>query len=493
MIVQSIILPNQICNTEEIFVRKNGNIRFADDQINMDADSKLKFDTYMNIFDADIWGRYTNVFQWKVNMELCGEGEIRLIRWCGENREILSRYDFQADEWTACSIRFRHNRTKSMYYLEADAVSEVKIKNITFEVDQKKDRNPNVPKLGLIICTYHREQALYRNLKTICDSEFFDSKSDLYGKLYVYIVDNASELPGMDQYHIRLYHNENTGGSGGFTRGIEEIRREQRKTEISNVIFMDDDVELLAETLYRLYALLSIADGEYYDSVVAGRMFRLDQREIQYTAAEIWNKGYIRHVGWNTDMSSTDHLLQMNDNDGAEYGGWWFCCFPMQFVMENDPVQFFIHCDDVEYGLRYGKKPIILNGIQVWHETYEKRQSPVMAYYDTRNPMIVNAMHGLFEKEDDYMNFWRNSMGRFHAKGDYLSEFMAIKAMKDFVTGVGKISEKSTCVKIPGVFVWNRGLRIFNAICWRIINIVLKTGFSGTIKKYNSYLNKEQG
>ena len=34
----------------------------------------------------------------------------------------------------------------------------------------------------------------------------------------------------------------------------------------------------------------------------------------------------------------------------ADYGGWWFCCFPYVFVQENDVLPFFIHCDDVEYG-----------------------------------------------------------------------------------------------------------------------------------------------
>lgn len=29
----------------------------------------------------------------------------------------------------------------------------------------------------------------------------------------------------------------------------------------------------------------------------------------------------------------------------------------------------------------------------MWHETYEYRQSPVIAYYDCRNSLIVNPMY----------------------------------------------------------------------------------------------------
>lgn len=484
MRVQSVVLPGDICEKEEIFVRKSGNIQFCDNQIKMAAGSGIKFDTYMNLFDADRWGRYTGMFWWRAMMELRGSGEIRLVRWNAGHREVVSRHTVHSDKWTEHSISFQHNETKSMYYLEADAKSGFGLKDIRFETDGQTDQRQNEVKLGLIICTYHRERELYQNLDTIYGSAFFDPADDLYGKLTVYVVDNASELPAPDRQYVKWYHNENTGGSGGFTRGIEEIRREKEETGISNVIFMDDDAKLLAETLYRLYALLSLADEAHSDSVVAGRMFRLDQKEIQYTAAEIWNRGDIRHVGWNLDMSLAEHLLRMNDNDGAEYGGWWFCCFPVQFVMENDPVQFFIHCDDVEYGLRSGKQPVILNGIQVWHETYEKRQSPVMAYYDTRNPMIVNAIHGLFGQEADYIGFWKKSISAYHVRGDYLSEFMAIKAMKDFVAGAGKLNRKSTCVKVPPECLRGRKLRVWNALCWRGLDLVLKKGLGRAVKKY---------
>ena len=92
-------------------------------------------------------------------------------------------------------------------------------------------------------------------------------------------------------------------------------------------------------------------------------------------------------------MTRPENLASLNDNEGAEYGGWWFACYPMEFVEKNRPLPFFLHCDDVEYGLRHGGTPIVLNGIQVWHETYEYRQSPVIAYYDTRNALIVNALY----------------------------------------------------------------------------------------------------
>ena len=104
----------------------------------------------------------------------------------------------------------------------------------------------------------------------------------------------------------------------------------------------------------------------------------------------------------------------MNENEGAEYGGWWFACYPMDFVEKNRPMPFFLHCDDVEYGLRHGGTPIILNGIQVWHETCEYRQSPVVAYYDTRNTLFVNEFLNDIFDYDDVLDKWKQKITEAH-------------------------------------------------------------------------------
>ena len=107
----------------------------------------------------------------------------------------------------------------------------------------------------------------------------------------------------------------------------------------------------------------------------------MDDPYIQYTAAEKWNRGMVSHVEFMRDVRGTAYTQGKVIYDAdADYGGWWFCCFPYVFVQENDVLPFFIHCDDVEYGLRCGKKPIIIEGVQVWHETYDKRMTPLMQY-----------------------------------------------------------------------------------------------------------------
>ena len=158
----------------------------------------------------------------------------------------------------------------------------------------------NEVKIALNICTYQREEYIYRNLSLLQSSYFFDwRKTEYYGKLHIFIVDNARQLKIREDDYTHLVYNKNTGGSGGFQRGIEEIRKQEGFT---HVIFMDDDVVFDINSFYLLFDFLIQVDEENRDRPVAGRMFCMDRPNIQYTAAEKWNGGNISHVEFLRDV-----------------------------------------------------------------------------------------------------------------------------------------------------------------------------------------------
>lgn len=326
--------------------------------------------------------------------------------------------------------------------------------------------------LAVNICTYHRLDEVRRNVQRLLESKFFDkSKTEFYGHLHIYVTDNGCELSVRDDEFVHIQHNRNTGGSGGFQKGLEWIR--ESEIPFTHVIFMDDDVEFDIETFYRLYLFLGHLRDEYADAPIAGRMFRKDKPYVQYTAAEIWNKGDIRHIGYHVDMRDVTNLTLVNDNDGAEYGGFWFCCYPMSFAKENDIMPFFLHCDDVEYGLRCGRPPIILNGIQVWHETYEYRQTPIMNYYDTRNPLFVNEKYGLLPTPDIMLATWKDKITEFHVKKDFESEYYTILGMHDFLKGIKWLEKVDSCKKHKRLQK-AKICRFKNSVLWRVAEWKLK-------------------
>lgn len=314
--------------------------------------------------------------------------------------------------------------------------------------------------LALNICTYKREEYLLGNLSMLRNSLFFtDEHSKYFGKMDIFITDNASELNVVSDEYVHFFHNPNTGGSGGFQRGIEEIRKSGKV--FTNVIFMDDDVKFELSSFYILYDFLCEVSEENAERPIAGRMLDIDNPNIQWTAAEKWNSGKIQHIEFLrniTDPSNPYTPGKVVYDVDADYGGFWFCCYPYSFVKNNDILPFFLHCDDVEYGLRCGKKPIIIEGVHIWHQTWEKKYSPLIMYYDLRNSLIVNQIYGLLPAKTELYKEWINRIDSLHSQKDYLSEYITIIAILDYMKGINEIFNNSLEQK-KNVSI-KRGIRI---------------------------------
>lgn len=338
----------------------------------------------------------------------------------------------------------------------------------------------NNVRIAINICTYKREQYLTKNVAKFLASEFFNEGSSFYGGLHIFIVDNASEISLNENEFVHLIYNKNNGGAGGFQRGLEEIRK--YNNEFTHVIFMDDDVDFDISAFYILYDFLRKADADSFDRPIAGRMLDIDNRNIQWTAAEKWNGGNIEHVQFLRDISDADGAFgeyvpgKVEFNCGAEYGGWWFCCYPMSFAKDNDVMPFFIHCDDVEYGLRCGKTPIIIDGVHIWHQTWEKKYSPSMVYYDVRNSHFVNEKYGYLSSGEEVLAAWKETITKFHLQEQWDYEYAAIKGMDDFLKGIKwlyKIDPAKNHKKVASI----KTNKLKNAIYWRLVEKKLRRRF----------------
>lgn len=475
MVLQNCFVPDEICGNPEIYYRSSGKLCTDHDTVLLEAGEELCADTYMNMLDIGAWEKYTTIRKFIFSCRLHGKGTISLVHREKDMEKKIKEVSYGDGicesgahlEALTLQIELPEEIRSGMIFFCLKAETETQLYRANFYTEDPPDR---MISLSLVICTYKRKESLEENLDHIRKDpelrKLFQEK-----RFIVRVVDNAKELSDSYGKGIRVYPNENTGGSGGFSRGMEESVKEKELYQTSHVILMDDDVKLQVESLHRLYALLSHIRPKYAQEPVAGRMFRLDRREIQYTAAEIWNGGDLRHIGWNHDMTLKENLPSMNNNEGAEYGGWWFACYPIEYVEKNRPLPFFLHCDDVEYGLRHGGTPIILNGIQVWHETYEYRQSPVTAYYDTRNTLIVNAMIGILPPKDIVLGEWKRKISEAHVQGDYLLERMLILGLMDAAKGKKYLYKCQKSKKYAQLYKRRKASKIGNAILWRSARI----------------------
>ncbi|MFR6291593.1 MAG: glycosyltransferase family 2 protein [Peptococcaceae bacterium] len=249
-------------------------------------------------------------------------------------------------------------------------------------------------KIAAVICTYKREDYVQRNLRHLRETVLAQPQAEIARHLEVFVVDNGQTLQRdeVESPGIRLFPNKNLGGSGGFTRGIIEALR--RREEFNHVLLMDDDILLESSVLVKTIRFLQIVRSEHQDLAIGGSMLRLDDMAVQHEAGGKWTGRKIINLNKGFDLCNVSDLLKNEIDNRPDYNAWWYACLPLCLIDENNlPLPLFVREDDVEYGFRLFRKWLLLNGVGVWHPSFDKKNNPIMEYYNTRNQLILNAIH----------------------------------------------------------------------------------------------------
>lgn len=403
MDIKRILLPARIDSDEALYYRRPKEAAAEEDgTLTAPAGAELDFFTCFNSFSTGKWKKYTVLEQ--VSLALCIQGSFCVsLRWHWLEKgtvhtKLLKEARVSSEKPERFVFSFGENRNAGIFSFALKSEKDgSRLLSGTYFAEHVRPVNLNV-NLAADICTYRKEEYVERNLKVLRESILDNPASPLYRHLYVFISDNAGTLnPALaDGEYVRIAPSKNVGGVGGFTRGIIEARRLMRARDLSHVLLMDDDAVLEPASLETNYVFLTLLRPEYRDYLIGGAIMRLDQPWKQYECGARWNRGDIVAMRHFLDMRLPENLL-LNEQEGepAEYTGWWYTCIPLACISgDNLPLPVFIHRDDVEYGLRIGRKKFIfLNGICVWHEAFENKMAGLLEYYDIRNLAIVNAIH----------------------------------------------------------------------------------------------------
>ena len=205
---------------------------------------------------------------------------------------------------------------------------------------------------------------------------------------------------------------------------------------IAELLLMDDDILLDPEVLYRTYIFLSLLLPADQEAFLGGVMLTRDRPYWQVEFGARWNCGNIESLKGGYDVRQLSACLQNEKPEFADYQGWWYCAMPISVIrQDNLPLPLFVRMDDVEYGLRNMKQLILMNGICVWHEAFDKKYASSIFYYILRNQMIVNALYGLLPNRRTFLRqIFR------HALGDMLlyrydNVTMIVKGIQDYYKG----------------------------------------------------------
>ena len=134
----------------------------------------------------------------------------------------------------------------------------------------------------------------------------------------------------------------------------------------------------MPESLIRTFNLLSLARGKYKDAFINGAMLSLEDPIRQFEdVSHVVDTAVYARLKQDLDVSKLSDIL-LNERQDIEvskaYGAWWYSCIPVEAILKNGlPVPFFIRCDDVEFGMRNNPVYMTMDGICVWHASFEGR------------------------------------------------------------------------------------------------------------------------
>lgn len=456
--IQSIIFPieekHKACR--KLFYKGScGLIDVENDTLLLGYTQCCDFTTYLNACSLQKWKKYTFAKTFILVLEFCGDIEIRYVGYHKQNSDVI-RTIFKTERHsseTRTTISFTYpDNNEQMVGFEITAFADSAIFGGHYDTLIKKtDLNDIV--LCIATTTCRKEEFIRKNVNLLKE-QIFKKSDELSKNLFLHVVDNGQTLTDEDIFgdHIVLHSNKNTGGSGGYARGMFESLRQDIKP--THILLMDDDVLVLPESIRRTFNILKLLRPEFEDSFISGAMLYYEDPERQHE-----DIGYINPDGCFCSVKGSFNHSILSDSlkneleypiSSTTYAAWWYCCIPAKIIRKKGlPLPLFIRGDDAEYGVRcHPKHFITMNGICIWHMGFAAKYTPTMDLYQpARNMLIASSVLDNLKTEtilhSKVVEPFRIEVLRFN----YNAADLILRAFEDYIKGP-KFLERETSDKL---------------------------------------------
>lgn len=431
----NIILPSE-AGYENLFIRE--------------IDNKLYFNTWMNMLAAKKYGYYCELGNIYLQLNIEGKYRLEII---GSNRDenqtvtdaVLVSKEVEGD---ICERVPMAKEYEGIYFcIIQDPEAPVLLKGGMWCTDVAA---PRQNKIAIVSCTYKREEYIKKNIELF--ESFIKNTPSVRGRLKFNIVDNGQTLPdSIKSDNVDLFYNMNSGGAGGFTRGLIEVMKKQEG--FTHVLFMDDDVEIITESFYRTLVLSDYLKDEYKSSFIGGAMLFYERRNIMHETLGVHDGFFVRSITPELNLCDYKEVLLANHfcadrfkREAPRYSqGWWYCAFPVEMAEKKGlPLPFFLRADDVEWSWRAKQDEthmINMNGIFVWHADFRWKVSKVTDfYYLQRNCFFINCLYNENFK-NEFSRHFRCTKKYLLETYDYASLALFKKALEDILRGSDALKE----------------------------------------------------
>ena len=383
-------LESEFCDVHDLYFRAT-DCELKDGAVEFSRGGKLKFDTYFNCLSYSKLVQFTILDKLAYDLKLKGRFAVRIVKSVvtEEIKRLFKDFDYcqrkdlpfvypaaidfdeeilvekEVDGDARVEFEIAELESEGLLYLEIESLEDG---GVFFGGSLFAEEDPlRSTKIAIAICTYRREKYLERNIANLRGE--FQKNPVLKNAFDVIVVDNGQTLALEEDENVRVVKNKNLGGSGGFTRGIIEAYLAGKYTHF---LLQDDDIVFDPKMLERVLVYLSYAKNEKL--AIGGAMLRLDKPSIQYEMGSAFMGTYIAPNGRGYDVSLPIDVLRNEEQKKTTYNAWWFMCEPVSVVDEFGlPLPLFIKGDDIEYSLRTADEIMTINGLGVWHESFDSK------------------------------------------------------------------------------------------------------------------------
>lgn len=274
------------------------------------------------------------------------------------------------------------------------------------------------------ITTFKRDEQLHKNLRKISQCPYLNQLN-----IDVMIVDNAGSVNLSEYCYPFLYTAQNnSGGTGGFMRSLCYAKN----NNYSHTLFMDDDIEIETEMLYRSIIFSYLTSSPTVTGLMM--MQKSNPTTVWEQGAFIDKNEIYRGFSYNflLDIKNKENLILLHKNRSSDFVGWWGCIVPTKLT----PVlpYMFIKNDDVISGLILKKKniPLItLPSSMVWHEDFNKKPYTWQHYYDIRNGIMIRHFENIKTNKIKIIKSTGKALLKKIISGDYYCAEIILLAFKD--------------------------------------------------------------
>lgn len=309
----------------------------------------------------------------------------------------------------------------------------------------------------IMIRTFGCKSSVAANLKSIIDILYHDYPNIL--KRTLFIIYDAT--PDTDSFKISTLVNNiriielkgpNFGGGGNASILVSLIIRAGLISKyISEVILIDDDAKIDAETLIR------------HDAFITGRKQNIASTAVIYSSG---SPSVIQEYGgfWGKFFSEKNHSVEFPDKlksrlffpylvrnsrnilkeydaryiaqyQQIEFSTFIFISFPYPLLEKiGAPLPFFLRNDDVEICLRIMKHHGIITvnpNLYAWHDS---AHTPVGEFYSILHSLIINSSYGGISKEYFYITFMER-LAKIAKVGNIILLYAYMQALEKFSQG----------------------------------------------------------